>query len=86
MRGVAFAVFLLSFETVGLTHSVSREAVEVEAKASPVSGVATHYRIASDVANTSICLNGNSTSGPCGGSSPAGITYATTAQNWSQKI
>src|SRR5208337_5309826 len=32
------------------------------------------------------CLNGNSTWGSCGSGAPAGITYATTALNWTQTI
>ena len=38
------------------------------------------------MASASTCLNGNSTWGSCGGGSPAGITFATTAQNWTQTI
>ena len=56
------------------------------AKASLVSGVVPPSQLGSGVANVSTCLNGNSTWGSCGGGSPAGITYATTAQNWTQTI
>ncbi|MBZ5613150.1 MAG: hypothetical protein LAO23_04005 [Acidobacteriia bacterium] len=38
------------------------------------------------IANATTCLNGNSTWGSCGGGAPAGITYATTALNWTQPI
>ncbi len=38
------------------------------------------------IANATTCLNGNSTWGACGGGAPAGITYATTALNWTQTI
>jgi hypothetical protein len=38
------------------------------------------------IANATTCLNGNSTWGSCGGGAPAGITYATTALNWTQTI
>jgi hypothetical protein len=54
----------------------------VEGKASLVTGLAPFNQLGSGVANTSTCQNGNSTWGSCGGGSPAGITYATTAQNW----
>jgi hypothetical protein len=56
------------------------------AKASLVSGVVPPSELGSGAANASTCLNGNSTWGACGGGSPAGITYATTAQNWTQTI
>ncbi len=38
------------------------------------------------IATATTCLNGNSTWGSCGGGAPAGITYATTALNWTQTI
>jgi len=38
------------------------------------------------VASSATCLNGNSTWGTCGSGAPAGITYATTALNWTQTI
>ncbi len=38
------------------------------------------------VASAATCLTGNSTWGSCGGGAPAGITYATTALNWTQTI
>jgi hypothetical protein len=38
------------------------------------------------IANATTFLNGNSTWGSCGGGAPAGITYATTALNWTQTI
>ena len=79
----AFAVLLLSLEIVGRA-SASNANVGLEGKASLVSGVAPHSQLGLGIANASTCPNGNSTWGSCGGSSPAGITYATTAQNWSQ--
>jgi hypothetical protein len=56
------------------------------AKANLVSGVVPPSQLGSGVATASTCLNGNSTWGACGGGSPAGIAYATTAQNWTQTI
>ncbi len=56
------------------------------AKASLASGVVPPNQLGSGLANASTCLNGNSTWGSCGGGSPAGITYATTAQNWTQTV
>jgi hypothetical protein len=56
------------------------------AKANLASGVVPPDELGSGLANASTCLNGNSTWGSCGGGSPAGITYATTAQNWTQTI
>src|SRR5208337_2366964 len=38
------------------------------------------------IASATTCLTGNSTGGSCGGGAPAGITYATTALNWTQTI
>jgi len=56
------------------------------AKAGLVSGVVPANQLGSGLASASTCLNGNSTGGSCGGGSPAGITYATTAQNWTQTV
>ena len=56
------------------------------AKANLVGGVVPPGQLGSGVASASTCLNGNSTWGACGGGSPAGVTYATTAQNWTQTI
>jgi hypothetical protein len=84
MGRLAFAVLLLSLEVVGWAYSASNADGGVEGKASLVSGAVPPSQLGSGVANASTCLNGNSTQGSCGGGSPAGITYATTAQNWSQ--
>ena len=56
------------------------------AKADLVDAVVPPGELGSGVASASTCLNGNSTWGSCGGGAPAGITYATTALNWSQTI
>src|SRR6202521_411813 len=82
MGRVAFVVFLLSLEVVGQAYSASSADAAGEGKASLVTGLAPLNQLGSGVANTSTCQNGNSTWGSCGGGSPAGITYATTAQNW----
>ncbi|MFZ0683946.1 MAG: hypothetical protein WAM89_00255 [Terriglobales bacterium] len=55
-------------------------------KADLVSGMVPSGELGAGVASSSTCLNGNSTWGPCGGGAPAGITYATTALNWTQTI
>ena len=69
-------------------HAATRQYVDdgLAAKAGLVSGVVPASELGSGVATASTCLNGNSTWGSCGGGSPAGITYATTAQNWTQTI
>jgi len=77
MQRVAFAVLLLSLEIVGRTSASNA------GKASLVSGVVPPSQIGSGVKNASTCLNGSPSQGSCRGI-PAGITYATTAQNWSQ--
>lgn len=56
------------------------------AKADLVSGVVPTSELGSGVASSATCLNGNSTWGACGGGAPAGVTYATTAVNWSQTL
>ena len=56
------------------------------AKADLVTGVVPPGELGSGVATSDTCLNGNSTWGSCGGGAPAGISYATTALNWSQTI
>src|SRR6202140_4369187 len=79
MGRLAFAVLLLSLEIIG------RASVSNAGEVSLMSGVMPPSQLESGVTNASTCLNGNSTQGSCGGS-PAGITYATTAQNWTQTI
>ena len=58
----------------------------LSAKADLVTGVVPTAELGAGVASATTCLNGNSTWGSCGGGAPAGITYATTALNWSQSI
>src|SRR5271154_5099496 len=85
MGRLAFAVLLLSLELVGWATASNTDAGWGE-KTSLLSEVAPPSQLGSGVANASTCRNGNSTWGSCGGSSPAGITYATTALNWTQTI
>jgi hypothetical protein len=53
-------------------------------KADLVNGTVPPRELGAGVASSATCLNGNSTWGSCGGGAPAGITYATTALNWTQ--
>jgi len=53
-------------------------------KADLVNGAVPSGELGAGVASAATCLNGNSTWGSCGGGAPAGITYATTALNWTQ--
>jgi Lower baseplate protein N-terminal domain len=55
-------------------------------KADLVNGTVPSGELGAGVASSATCLNGNSTWGTCGGGAPAGITYATTALNWTQTI
>lgn len=55
-------------------------------KADVVNGTVPSGELGAGVASSATCLNGNSTWGSCGGGAPAGITYATTALNWTQTI
>jgi len=55
-------------------------------KADRVNGIVPSSELGAGVASSATCLNGNSTWGSCGGGAPAGITYATTALNWTQNI
>jgi hypothetical protein len=55
-------------------------------KADLVNGTVPSGELGAGVASAATCLNGNSTWGSCGGGAPAGITYATTALNWTQTI
>jgi hypothetical protein len=55
-------------------------------KADLVSGTVPPGELGAGVASAATCLTGNSTWGSCGGGAPGGITYATTALNWTQTI
>ena len=55
-------------------------------KADLVNGTVPSGELGAGVASAATCLTGNSTWGSCGGGAPAGITYATTALNWTQTI
>ncbi|MGA9415050.1 MAG: hypothetical protein WBV60_10205, partial [Terriglobales bacterium] len=78
MRRVALAVLLLSFE-------ISQASTSNAGKASMASGVMPPSQIASGVKTASTCLNGTLSQSSCNGI-PAGISYATTALNWTQTI
>jgi len=56
------------------------------AKADLVNGMVPPGELGAGIASSATCLTGNSTWGPCGGGAPAGITYATTALNWTQSL
>src|ERR1700722_7862849 len=55
-------------------------------KADLVSGAVPTGELGTGGASSSTCLTGNSSWGTCGAGAPAGITYATTALNWTQTI
>jgi hypothetical protein len=55
-------------------------------KADLVNGNVPTGELGAGIATAATCLTGNSTWGSCGGGAPAGITYATTALNWTQTI
>ena len=55
-------------------------------KADRVNGTVPPGELGAGIASAATCLIGNSTWGSCGGGAPAGITYATTALNWTQVI
>src|SRR6266852_1666091 len=55
-------------------------------KADLVNGSVPTGQLGAGVASAATCLTGNSTWGSCGGGAPAGITYATTALNWTLTI
>jgi hypothetical protein len=79
MGRLAIAMLLLSLEVVGRSHpGVNVNNRRDEAARPGQTGAGAAY--------TSTCLNGNSTGGACRLGSPAGISYATTAQNWTQTI
>jgi hypothetical protein len=56
------------------------------AKADLISDLVPTAELGAGVASPTSCLTGNSTWGACGGGAPSGITYATTALNWSQTM
>jgi hypothetical protein len=58
----------------------------LQVKADLVTGTVPSGELGAGVASSATCLNGNSTWGSCGGGAPAGITYTTTALNWTQTI
>ena len=78
MGRLAFAVLLLS---LGLSGRVSSSNL---GKASLMSGSVNPDLPGQGVTNTPTCLTGNPTQSSCGEGVPAGITYATTAQFWSE--
>ncbi len=55
-------------------------------KADLISGTVPVSELGAGVANSNTCLTGNSTWGSCGSGAPTGITYATTAESWTQTI
>ncbi len=55
-------------------------------KADLINATVPPNELGAGVASSATCLNGNSTWGSCGGGAPAGITYATTALNWTQAL
>jgi hypothetical protein len=58
----------------------------LSAKADMVNGTVPTGELGAGTASSATCLNGNSTWGSCGSGAPAGISYATTALNWTQTI
>jgi hypothetical protein len=58
----------------------------LSAKADLVTGTVPPGELGAGVASSATCLTGNSSWGSCGGGAPGGITYATTALNWTQTI
>ena len=58
----------------------------LSAKADLVDATVPTAELGAGVASSATCLNGNSSWGSCGSGAPAGITYATTALNWTQTI
>jgi len=70
------------------TQAADRQYVDsgLSAKADLVAGLVPAGELGTGVASSATCLTGNSTWGSCGGGAPAGITYASTALNWSQTI
>src|ERR1700686_2258688 len=85
MGRLAFAVLVVS---LGLFGWVSASAADagLPLKASLVSEATPARQLGSGDANASTCVNGALTSRSCSGAILTGITYATTAQNWTQTI
>src|SRR5580658_3245881 len=84
MRRLVLVVLLLLLELVGWASVFNADA-GLGGNARPVSGAAPPGQLGSGTA-AATCLNGNSGQASCGGGSPAGINYVTTAQNWSQTL
>lgn len=80
MRHLVFAVLSLSLGLVDRAYSASITGAASAAK------VMLLNESASGVVNAPPCSDANSRVVGCGGGNPAGITYATTAQNWTQKL
>jgi hypothetical protein len=80
MRRMIFAVMLLSLETIGRTSVSSADEV------GPPAAVVILGQSRSAVKEPFACTNETVTQGLCGSNAPAGITYATTALNWTQTI
>jgi hypothetical protein len=74
MRGMAFIVLLLSFGLGGEVPLLNGGRVDTPPPSQ------------SEGASASSCPDGSYTSGPCRTGTPRGITYATTALNWTQTI
>jgi hypothetical protein len=84
MRRLALVVLLVSFEFVVMA-SASNAAAGPAGSAMQGDSLAPPSQWVSGDANASDCLNRTSTSRPCSGI-PGGITYATTALNWTQTV
>ncbi|MGO9405452.1 MAG: hypothetical protein ACLPVW_18495 [Terriglobales bacterium] len=78
MGRLAFAVLVLLLEIGGLASSSNL------GKTSLVSGAVLPSTPGPEGTTPPTCRNGDSAQSSCGGGVPSGITYATTAQNWSQ--
>jgi hypothetical protein len=70
------------------TQAADRHYVDngLSAKADLVNATVPTAELGAGVASSGTCLNGNSAWGSCGSGAPAGITYATTALNWTETI
>jgi hypothetical protein len=81
MRSLAFVLFLLSLDGFGRVHPALHNEVRAVGNANSKTNES-----GAGVENASSCQNEKSTLASCGGTTPLGITYATTAQNWSQNM